>query len=197
MTSEEIIIPYQKAICIKSLRYLNKISPTTKKLIYNILINPQYDYYTRFESAMLLSTMKLTIEQIKELQTLWTNETNIFLQSALSFVLVQSPDKGLLMKKLLFYPNTELNKVYLLFYNLRNTPKFVKEKLDFYIKNPVDHISLINISASSDRLEILQILKNKLINKNIAQIKNTRIKSYIKDIRKELLLKIKSIKNKK
>lgn len=197
MNSEEIIIPYQKAICIKSLRYLNKISPTTQKLIYDILLNTQNDYYTRFESAMLLSTIQLSTEQIKQLQTLWTNETNIFLQSAISFVLVQTSDKTLLMKKLLFYPNNELNKVYILFYNLRNNPKFVKEKLDFYINNPVDHISLINMAASSDRLEILQILKNKLMNKNIAQIKNTRIKSYLKDIKKEVLLKINSIKNKK
>lgn len=197
MNSEGIIIPYQKAICIKSLRYLNKISPSTQMLIYDILLNAQNDYYARFESAMLLSTMPLSTEQIKQLQTLWTNETNIFLQSALSFILIQSSDKGLLMKKLLFYPNNELNKVYILFYNLRNNPKFVKEKLDFYINNPVDHISLINMAASSDRLEILQILKNKLMNKNIAQIKNTRIKSYLKDIKKEVLLKINSIKNKK
>ena len=175
MNSKEIIIPYQKAICIKSLRYLNKISDTTQNLIYNILIDTKNDYYTRFESAMFLSTMKLTIDQIKKLQDLWTNETNIFLQSALSFVLVQSPDKGLLMKKLLFYPNTELNKVYLLFYNLRNAPLFVKDKIDFYIKNAVDYISLINIAASSERLEILQILKDKLVAKNITQIKNTRI----------------------
>lgn len=197
MNSKEIIIPYQKAMCIKSLRYLNKISNTTQDLIYNILIDTESDYYTRFESAMLLSTIKLTIEQIKKLQDLWTNETNIFLQSALSFVLVQSPDKGLLMKKLLFYPNTELNKVYLLFYNLRNTPPFVKDKIDFYIKNAVDYISLINIAASSERLEILQILKDKLKTKNITQIKNTRIRLYISNIRKEILLKIKLLKNKK
>lgn len=197
MNSKEIIIPYQKAICIKSLRYLNKISDTTQNLIYNILIDTKNDYYTRFESAMFLSTMKLTIDQIKKLQDLWTNETNIFLQSALSFVLVQSPDKGLLMKKLLFYPNTELNKVYLLFYNLRNSPLFVKDKIDFYIKNAVDYISLINIAASSERLEILQILKDKLVAKNITQIKNTRIRLYISNIRKEILLKIKHLKNKK
>lgn len=197
MNSKEIIIPYQKAICIKSLRYLNKISDTTQNLIYNILIDTKNDYYTRFESAMFLSTMKLTIDQIKKLQDLWTNETNIFLQSALSFVLVQSPDKGLLMKKLLFYPNTELNKVYLLFYNLRNAPLFVKDKIDFYIKNAVDYISLINIAASSERLEILQILKDKLVAKNITQIKNTRIRLYISNIRKEILLKIKLLKNKK
>ena len=196
MNSEGVIIPYQKAICIKSLRYLSKISQTTQKLIYDILLNTQNDYYARFESAMLLSTVKLSAEQIKQLQTLWTNETNIFLQSALSFVLVQTSDKTLLMKKLLFYPNNELNKVYILFHNLRHNKEFVKNRINFYIKNLVDHISLINIAASSDKLEILQILRDNLITRNI-KIKNTRIKSYIKDIRKELLLKIKSIKNKK
>lgn len=197
MNSKEIIIPYQKAICIKSLRYLNKLSDTTQNLIYNILTDTANDYYTRFESAMFLSTMKLTVDQIKKLQDLWTNETNIFLQSALSFVLVQSQDKGLLMKKLLFYPNTELNKVYLLFYNLRNNSLFVKDKIDFYIKNAVDYIPLINIAASSERLEILQILKDKLITKNMKQVKNTRIRLYISNIRKEILLKIKNLKNKK
>ena len=63
-------------------------------------------------------------------------------------------------------------------------------------KGTICTLSLINIAASSDKLEILQILRDNLITRNI-KIKNTRIKSYIKDIRKELLLKIKNIKNKK
>lgn len=78
-----------------------------------------------------------------------------------------------------------------------NSVILLDEKIRKDIKNAVDYISLINIAASSERLEILQILKNKLMAKKITQIKNTRIRLYISNIRKEILPKIKRLENKK
>ena len=194
MQSDDIIIPYQKAICIKSLRYLNKITKSTIDILYKLLLDTNEDFYVRFECAMFLCTIDLTKPQIRCIEDLWSKESNIFLQSTLSFLLIQREDKNELLKRLLFYPNRELNKIYILFYNLRNNYEFVKAKLDFYLKNTVDFIPLIEMISSSENLEILTILREKIKDENIQNIKNTRIRNKIKTIRRKTINKIKQLK---
>lgn len=196
MESKKIIVPYQKAICIKALRYLDRLSNGTEELIYSYLCDPDENFYVRFEAAMFLSTTQLSASKIKIIEDLWTNEKNIFLQGALSFVLTQRVDKLELMKRLIFYPNHELNKIHILFYKLRTDIQFARDHIDFYMKNIVDYIPLINIIASSNSLDILLFLREKLKDTNLCHITNSRVRKYLKHIRQEVILKIKKQSNK-
>ena len=195
MNSKDIIIPYQKAICIKSLRYLDSLRKDTEDLVYEYLIDTDENFYVRYEAAMLLSTVQLDMKKIQRIKSLWEDEKNIFLQSVLSFILTQRLDKPLLMRQLILFPNYELHKIHILFYKLRNDFDFIKGKIDFYMKNEniVDHISLINVVASSDSKEILLFLKGKLTNKKLYNIPNTRIRNYLKNIKININQKLNSI----
>ena len=100
------------------------------------------------------------------------------------------------MKRLIFYPNHELNKIHILFYKLRTDIQFVRDHIDFYMKNIVDYIPLINIIASSNSLDILLFLREKLKDTNLCHITNSRVRKYLKHIRQEVILKIKKQSNK-
>jgi len=190
------ILPYQKALCIHALRYLNKLSDDTKKRMISYVKNTKEDFYIRIQASFLLNSFVLTGNELNEIEKIWENENNIWVQRSLSFILSQKHDMKDVINKLLLYPNKHINTIGVFFNKMQNDIYEAKSLMDYVFtannhQKIIDNIAVLQVISKSENIEILEMMKKHTMCKERNKINNVLIRNHIKSINIKITEKIK------
>lgn len=123
MSQGKIVLPHQEAECLRSIRYLSRVSPEIINHCWDRLLSDSMDRYLRMQSAYLLARTEVSVERIKKLESRFLNETDTYVQAAMTMLLVQRRYKNEeIVRGLVFHPNEKIRDLGRVFREVRNEP---------------------------------------------------------------------------
>ncbi len=187
MKSENCIFPYQRAECLRAIRYVSRVSGDTNSYARKILYDVNRDPYERMQAAYLLSRSDNNPGTIAKCLSLFRVEENPYVQCALSGILVQrKAGNGEVVRELVFHANNQIRNLGRLFRLAKNDRPYVAQKLKHLLRPETpwllcDSMPYVFLMSYSQDRYIQQYLADRL--------KEPAKNSPILDIR-ELLFKI-------
>ena len=182
ISSQAIIFSHQEAECLRALRYLSTIRKETITHCWKRLQDENADRYLRMEAAYLLSRTKLDIRDLNKLQEKFESQADVYVQVAMSMLLMQRRDDNqAIIRSLVFHPNEKIRDVGKLFRTVKNDKAYAKESLRHALRPEIpwiicDHMPFIHIMAQSRDKAIRQILVDAIreprLNHPIADVRN-------------------------
>lgn len=179
--SENIIYPYQKAECLRALRYLSRISEKTIKLCLENINNVEENTYVRMQSSYLLNRVELSKDDLDNIIELYRNEIDVYVKSALVLLIIQKrKDNTSILKNISVDPNYKISELGKLLSEIKENYQKAKKRFEHIFRDGQEWLICDNMSF----LHLVSLSKNRYIKEMLC--------SRIKYIRKNCWNKKKS-----
>lgn len=172
--SEAIIFPFQKAQCLRAIRYLANPSLRARRYCLSVLRSNKTDNHTKVQAAMLLARMELSRSELRRVRDALDGDFDPLSKCALAAVLLQEQPNSALVQRLVFDANDHLRLFGALVRVLKNVEKSAAVELEHGLSSPHAHVrlcdraALLQVIASSEKTEIQRILLKRLNNDAIS-----------------------------
>lgn len=156
----KIIFPYQEAECLRSIRYLSRLSEEMQNYAWWRLTRPNDDRYLRMQAAYLLARCKVPRRRLVALERRFDGEPDPYVQTAMSLILVQKREGNqAIVRKLVFHPNEKVRDIGKFFRTIKNDNATAKAALKHAFRKEApwtlcDYMPLLHLMASSSNQEI-------------------------------------------
>lgn len=196
--SKKVVFPYQKAQCLRAMRYLANPSVRAKRHCLQVLSLVRTDSHVRIQAAMLLARLELTRAELRRVRDALDNDVDPLSKCTIAAILVQEAPNKALVQRLVFEANDHLRLFGAFVRTLKNVESAAKAELEHGLSAKHSHVrlcdraALIHVVASSDSTEIQRIFFRRLTSDAIRKAPvgmRTRLRQIKRDLRGQLKAK--------